>query len=225
VLRSRLAEAFFGVPLQYHSRPFSSRNPARTCAACHPGFLFRFLQWAAAFGPNPFGRDTATVELASRGDPFVFVDDAGQRRPTHAFDGAEVIGKHGRKAVIKQSKGAPSAASLSGFKASMRRSFTINPRSRDREGKASTTRSVSPLRSAIVVIISTVMLPVVWAGLMAQRCFQLNESSSLRVGNCWRRLRSARLPTIRVTEIPCTSTCNPGHPARSAPVARLLPLP
>src|SRR5262245_19383233 len=56
----------------------------------------------------PGGRsdaDTATVELASRGDPFVFVDDAGQRRPTQAFDGAEVIGKHGRKAVIKQSKG------------------------------------------------------------------------------------------------------------------------
>jgi endonuclease YncB( thermonuclease family) len=31
------------------------------------------------------------------------VDDAGQRRPTRAFDGAEVIGKHGRKTVIKQS--------------------------------------------------------------------------------------------------------------------------
>jgi len=61
---------------------------------------------AAQFWPG--GRsdaDTATVELAPRGDPFVFVDDTGQRRPTQVFDGAEAIGKHGRKAVIKQSKG------------------------------------------------------------------------------------------------------------------------
>src|SRR5262245_27678990 len=55
----------------------------------------------------PDGRsdaDTANLELGAH-DPFVFVDDAGQRRPTQAFDGAEVVGKHGRKAVIKQSKG------------------------------------------------------------------------------------------------------------------------
>ena len=55
----------------------------------------------------PAGRsdaDTANVELAPH-DPFVFVDDAGQRRATQAFDNAELIGKHGRKAVIKQSKG------------------------------------------------------------------------------------------------------------------------
>src|SRR5262245_9895598 len=28
----------------------------RTCAACHPGFLVSFLQWAAAFVANPLGR-------------------------------------------------------------------------------------------------------------------------------------------------------------------------
>ena len=55
----------------------------------------------------PAGRsdaDTANVALAAQ-DPFVFVDDGGQRRPTHAFDGAETVGKHGRKPVIKQTKG------------------------------------------------------------------------------------------------------------------------
>ena len=48
--------------------------------------------------------DTATVDLAAM-QPFIFVDGAGKRRPTNAFDNAEVIGQHGRHTVIKQSKG------------------------------------------------------------------------------------------------------------------------
>jgi len=51
------------------------------------------------------------------------------------------------------------------------------------------------------VIISTVMLPIVWAGLMAQRCFQLNESvqQTLEALDIFRAV--AGLPTIRVTEM------------------------
>jgi endonuclease YncB( thermonuclease family) len=54
----------------------------------------------------PEGRsdaDTATVELAAQ-QPFVFTDDGGKRHPTNAFDNAEVVGQHGRNAVIKQPK-------------------------------------------------------------------------------------------------------------------------
>jgi endonuclease YncB( thermonuclease family) len=50
--------------------------------------------------------DTATIDLVPPAkQPFVFVSDAGQRRPTRVFDNAEVLGKFGRSAVIKQSKG------------------------------------------------------------------------------------------------------------------------
>jgi endonuclease YncB( thermonuclease family) len=50
--------------------------------------------------------DTATVDLvAPTKKPFVFVNDAGKRQTTKVFDNAEVVGKFGRKPVIKQSKG------------------------------------------------------------------------------------------------------------------------
>ena len=56
----------------------------------------------------PQGRsdaDTASIELTIQGKKsFVFVNDAGHRRTTNAFDNAEVIGQHGRSPVIKKSK-------------------------------------------------------------------------------------------------------------------------
>jgi len=55
----------------------------------------------------PAGRsdgDTANLDLAAH-NPFVFLDDGGHRRATKAFDNAEVVGKYGRTAVIKQAKG------------------------------------------------------------------------------------------------------------------------
>src|SRR5262245_15818016 len=56
----------------------------------------------------PEGRsdaDTATVIIAVQGKKsFVFVDDAGRRRPTNAFENAEVIGQYGRSVVIKRRK-------------------------------------------------------------------------------------------------------------------------
>src|SRR5438552_13199805 len=42
---------------------------------------------------------TATVDRAAK-NPFVFVNDAGKRAPTHAFDNAESVGE-GRTPVIK----------------------------------------------------------------------------------------------------------------------------
>lgn len=56
----------------------------------------------------PDGRgdaDTANVELAPQGEnPFVFVDEAGSRHPTQAFDNAKVLGPFGPKDVITQPK-------------------------------------------------------------------------------------------------------------------------
>jgi len=56
----------------------------------------------------PGGRsdaDTLTVELASDAKKaFTFVNSAGTRRATRAFDNAEVVGQHGRNPVIKQAK-------------------------------------------------------------------------------------------------------------------------
>lgn len=62
----------------------------------------------------PKGRsdaDTATVDLATK-DPFVFVTDAGQRAPTHAFDNAESVGKFGRKPVTKSTAGGASKVTI-----------------------------------------------------------------------------------------------------------------
>src|SRR5438093_2853289 len=53
----------------------------------------------------PEGRsdaDTANVDLAAK-NTFVFVNDAGQRAPTHAFDNAESVGQR-RTPVIKTNK-------------------------------------------------------------------------------------------------------------------------
>ncbi len=47
--------------------------------------------------------DTATVDLTT-GQPFVFVNNAGHRAPTRAFDVAESVGKFGPKPVIKTTK-------------------------------------------------------------------------------------------------------------------------
>lgn len=56
----------------------------------------------------PEGRsdaDTASIDIAIKGKKsFVFVDDAGHRRNTNAFENAEIIGKHGAATVIKTSK-------------------------------------------------------------------------------------------------------------------------
>jgi len=50
--------------------------------------------------------DTATVDLVPPGKkPFVFVNDAGKRLATKVFDNAEVLGKFGPSAVVKQTKG------------------------------------------------------------------------------------------------------------------------
>src|SRR5262249_23705075 len=54
----------------------------------------------------PEGRsdaDTATVDLA-KNKAFVFVNNAGHRAQTHAFDNAESEGKFGRSAVINLTK-------------------------------------------------------------------------------------------------------------------------
>jgi endonuclease YncB( thermonuclease family) len=53
----------------------------------------------------PGGRsdaDTATVVVDK--NSFVFVNNAGKRQTTHAFQNAEVVGQHGRNPVIKVSK-------------------------------------------------------------------------------------------------------------------------
>lgn len=49
--------------------------------------------------------DTATVDLA-RTKAFIFEDNAGRRRETHAFDNAEVVGMFGPKPAIKGSENA-----------------------------------------------------------------------------------------------------------------------
>src|SRR5215510_10871832 len=54
----------------------------------------------------PKGRsDADTVSITIENEhSFVFVDDAGERQPTKAFEDAEVIGSHGRSPVIKKSE-------------------------------------------------------------------------------------------------------------------------
>ena len=52
---------------------------------------------------NRSDADTATVELAAN-QPFVFVNSAGHRVSTHAFDKAESVGKFGHTPVIKTIK-------------------------------------------------------------------------------------------------------------------------
>src|SRR5258706_6306979 len=57
----------------------------------------------------PGGRsdaDTATIDLVPQANKaFIWVDNAGKRQPTRAFDNAEVVSKSGRKPAIKTSKG------------------------------------------------------------------------------------------------------------------------
>ena len=49
--------------------------------------------------------DTVTVDLVPPAKkPFVYVNDAGNRQTTHAFDNAAIIGKFGPSPVIKQAK-------------------------------------------------------------------------------------------------------------------------
>ena len=47
--------------------------------------------------------DTATVDLSAN-QPFVFVNNAGRRAPTHALDKAESVGKFGPKPVVRTLK-------------------------------------------------------------------------------------------------------------------------
>lgn len=56
----------------------------------------------------PDGRsdaDTVTVDLVPPAKkPFVYVNDAGKRQTTHAFDNAAIVGKFGQSPVVKQAK-------------------------------------------------------------------------------------------------------------------------
>jgi len=49
--------------------------------------------------------DTVTVNLVPQAKkPFVYVNDAGKRTTTHAFDNAAIVGKFGPSLVVKQNK-------------------------------------------------------------------------------------------------------------------------